>query len=616
MQPPYTIEPNNNAYIRETLYETFLYRRSWTAIHFIELQDLLQQGITLSNKIQGLRNICLNAHQAINAQCNKDTIINLIERRLKTTLNLQNDLLNSHSRKKRGLFNIVGEGHKFLWGTLSSSDLDYLNNEIDKLYNHTNKAILLQEKQIRITQNGLNNLENDFEIFNNNMIKLENWISSADKQIQQNNIDNLMTEAILELEIVLDDYKEKIETFSGGILHARSGHLSSSLMPPNILMESLNEIQKIDAYTQPTFNISLANYPLIMKISEAVVYLNNTRLIVILKVPIANNDIFLATKFTPLPQHVSRQNFRLFRLPEITMFIAKDKTQYALERNHLHFCLKGFKYYYCKLNGNIFNIDKESNCETDIINNKLKNCDAQYFELLNDYYIALNSGNQWYIAPAGESYFQIICSTDKFISNFLISQNSVLTVREDCVAKNSKTSFIPYNNINYTTIEIPEINDIDLPSISEKILPQVNLNLVNTKSIQKHGLDLDEINKQLEIIESEKRHQNWYHTSIQWLNIIGYICIAIIITYFLYKINAISALLSCFTGLITKFWNLICFRQCHIYNYQCSNVNISDRNDSNNFQVARYASERTRLNAQETPMIEILPIPVTRNRFH
>lgn len=615
MQPPYTIEPNNNAVMRETLYDAYLYRRTWTVIHFIELQNLVQQGTVLTTKINKMKDICLNANQAINTKCNKETILNLMEKRLKTILNLQNDLFNSHSRKKRGLFNFVGEAHKFLWGSLSSSDLDYLNTEIDKLYKHTNESILLQEKQIRITQNGLKDLENDFEIFNNNMIKLENWVSSADRQIEQNHVDNLMTEAILELEIVMDEYKDKIETFSEGILHARSGHLSPSLMPPSILIESLTEIQKLDTYTQPTFNISTANYPLIMKISEVVVYLNNTRLVVLLKVPIAKKDVFLATKFTPLPQHVSRQNFRLFRLPDITMFITKDKTQYALERNHLHHCLKGFKFYYCKLNGNIFNTERESNCETDIINNKLKNCDAQYFELLNDYYIALNSGNQWYIAPAAESSFQIVCSSDKFISSFFISQNSILTLREDCIAKNEKTSFIPSNNVNYTTIEIPKINDIDLPSISEKVLPQINLNLVNTKPFHKHGLDLDEINKQLDILRTEKRHQDWYHTSIQWLNKIGYICIFTVIIYLLYRINALSALFVCFKGLFTKFWNSICFRQCHIYNYQCSNVNISDRNESNNYQVASYASQRQYLNSQEVPMLEILPIPVTRNRF-
>lgn len=211
---------------------------------------------------------------------------------MNSTINLQNNLFKTYSRRKRGLFNIVGEAHKFLWGTLSSSDLDYLNNEIDKLYNHTNNAILLQEKETRITQDNLKLLEDDFKVFNDNIVKLQNGVTSADKQIKQNTIDNLMTEAILEIEIALDDYKEIIKNFLDGILHARTGHLSSSLMPPRTLVEYLKEIQNLDAFTQPTFTISTANYPLIMKISEAVVYINGTRLVVLLKVPIAKTKFF------------------------------------------------------------------------------------------------------------------------------------------------------------------------------------------------------------------------------------------------------------------------------------------------------------------------------------
>ena len=113
-------------------------------------------------------------------------------------------------------------------------------------------------------------------------------------------------------------------------------------MPPNVLIESLTEIQKIDSFTIPTFQITEKNYPLIMKISEPTVYINNTRLVTILRVPIAEHELFSATKFTALPQHVNRQNFRRFIIPDIILFISKDNTQYAIERNHFHHCTKGF----------------------------------------------------------------------------------------------------------------------------------------------------------------------------------------------------------------------------------------------------------------------------------
>ena len=75
-------------------------------------------------------------------------------------------------------------------------------------------------------------------------------------------------------------------------------------MPSKVVINSLNNIQKVDPFVTPTFEINKKNYPLIMKISEALVYLNNTRLISIISVPIEEHETFSATKFIPLPQHV------------------------------------------------------------------------------------------------------------------------------------------------------------------------------------------------------------------------------------------------------------------------------------------------------------------------
>lgn len=331
--------------MKETLSDAYLYRQSWTVIHFTEIRDLMKEGIQIQNKLKELKLICDKANNAINSKCTKQVAIKLLDERFKSVITLQHDLVETHSRKKRGLFNVVGEFHKILWGSLSNSDLEYFNQEIDRLYNHSNTAILLNKEAVHITQDVLETIKNDCQIYNKNVNKINDWVESMIKEIDHIEANDLLTEAIVELEITIDDYRNLLKSYIDGILHAWNGHLLTTLMPVEVLINSLNEIQKSQPFIVPTFEITKPNYPLITKVIEIIVYLNNTRLVSILRVLIAANELFSAVKYTSLPQHVGKQSFRLFLIPDSVLFISKDSSHYSIERNHLHHCKKGFKSY-------------------------------------------------------------------------------------------------------------------------------------------------------------------------------------------------------------------------------------------------------------------------------
>lgn len=227
----------------------------------------------------------------------------------------------------------------------------------------------------------------------------------------------------------------------------------------------------------------------------------------------------------------------------------------------------------------------ESNCHRDLINNRLQNCESHYFELLNDYYIALENGYQWYIAPVGECTFQIICTTDKFFSSFIVSMNSILTLRSDCIAKNGRTTFTPAKNNNHSTIEIPQVIDIEIPHIPHRFLPQIDLHFIHTKALNKAGLELHEVDKKLHELENAGRVKNWYHTGISVLNKIGYLCITGLVTFICYKTGILTAMGICLRGLAINLWNCIFQRPCQINNFNCSNVSISGTHTSPPIQM-------------------------------
>lgn len=95
---------------------------------------------------------------------------------------------------------------------------------------------------------------------------------------------------------------------------------------------------------------------------------------------------------------------------------------------------------------------------------------------------------------------------------------------------------------------------------------------------------MEEISQKLEIL--------------QWKTIYQLVSFIDMILYFQHKVNGLTVIFVCFKGLLFKLWNSICFRQCRIHNYKCYNVNISNRNSTNDFQVT-YAPEITRLTLEK-----------------
>lgn len=114
----------------------------------------------------------------------------------------------------------------------------------------------------------------------------------------------MLSETVIELEMVISNFKDLIQSLTNAMTFSHSGHISVDLMSPKILINSLEELQKTDKYNVPTFEINLSNYALIMKISETVVYLKGSKLVTLLRVPIAENDKFTAFKFIPVPENV------------------------------------------------------------------------------------------------------------------------------------------------------------------------------------------------------------------------------------------------------------------------------------------------------------------------
>ena len=303
---------------------------------------------------------------------------------------------------------------------------------------------------------------------------------------------SLMQNVILEIEITLNDYKSMIETLTTGLVFSHSGHISPTLLPPQVLIKSLKELQKTDYYNMPTFDISEDNFPLIIKISETSVYLDGSKIVTIMKVPIADHEIYSVVKFLAVPQKVGTKYHRMIHVPDRPMFISKDRSKFILSNNEPLKCMEGFYYNHCKLSSNIIRVHNQTTCETSLINNNIDHCDQHYLELLNDFYVTLDNGYQWFVAPTTTKVFNVSCFKNNYKTiNFDLISNSILSVRSDCIANNGMTTFTPVISSNFTMIEsLNFTNNIGVYEIPENLLPKIHIDPVDTKNLYTHGINL------------------------------------------------------------------------------------------------------------------------------
>ena len=353
---------------------------------------------------------------------------------------------------------------------------------------------------------------------------------------------SLMYNSILEIEIALADYQSMIESLTTGITFSHSGNVLASLLPPRVLIQSLKELQKDDMYNMPTFEISVDNYRLIIKISETFVYLDDSKIITVLKTPIADHEIYSVVRFLPVPQKVSKKYYRMINLPDRRMFISKNRSKYFLTNNEPLQCFESFNYNYSKLKSNIIQVRNQSICEVSLINNKVDKCDQHYFEILNNFYITLETGYQWFVAPSEMTVFHVSCFKNKFQTmNFDITSNSILSVRSDCIVANRLTMLTPERNANFTIVEHLNFSkNIEIEDIPDNFLPTIHINPIDTKNLFKQGMKLDELNKKLIELNKLRYQQSNWQAGLDYLNTFVYICFLGLVLYLLITCSSVS----------------------------------------------------------------------------
>ena len=170
----------------EDIQKVFLYHNQVKLIVGVDTSVIQQAKEKATDQLSKLNQLCKQSNCRESAEINVLKIkINTLESKFIHYKNLM------HLRVKRGLFNFVGSISKTLFGTLDNSDLNLINQNMDKLFDTNNKMTQVVKNQTLKIKNlvKLSNVEQlsekilETEDFALNIIGLESFIYEIIEQI-------------------------------------------------------------------------------------------------------------------------------------------------------------------------------------------------------------------------------------------------------------------------------------------------------------------------------------------------------------------------------------------------------------------------------------------------
>ena len=376
---------------------------------------------------------------------------------------LQYDEIRSDSKlTKRSVLPIVGEIFSALFGTVSESDLENINQNINILANNQQQIIhdlqysitALNLTQIQVSKNrkALVQLVSMINGLNSEIRSLASHIDQRFIKIEKFIYTYLQIQTIIdEIKIAIQNILEYFDNLKLELSMLSMNHLSINTISPIQLKSILKEIEDQLPIGQKLPQDPDTNLWYYYKNLQCTTYIQDDKIQIILIIPLLNiKHIYEIYKVINIPIPIktnqsTENNYVIsakYALEAHAFMIAKDRSYYALlnkeelntcKNTQLKFCNPNKPLFPSNLNRNclmtLFNKDRNeinTYCEKNIVHEKLPN--AQYIE--NNVYIVFLPANLKAMT------FQIFCSNQKSYSLDILQYFQILKLNSTCSAHN------------------------------------------------------------------------------------------------------------------------------------------------------------------------------------
>jgi hypothetical protein len=460
-----------------------------------------------------------------------------------------------NKRKKRGVFNWIGELSKILFGTMDDDDDKYYNDQIKLFEQNSEDTNALMKQLLSVVKSSLgavNNTLADVE-YNENLLK--EGISRVTKymdalRVETNEKINLFSMKIeveghmLRVNNAISALQRHLDLLIDSVVNAHKGVLQPQIVSPITLMEVL--IKSVSSFPKDTtlpFPLSKDLAHLVFRLCDLQVYIKESILGYMVSLPLVNPGNFSIYRLIPIPVPVDRSKFVYIDTGKSFLWIDQARQYYfTTDLDWKDSCkiLNSIKYV-CKQNQPLLSSHLHENCAVKLLQPRANvpppSCDKRVVEILNSVWTQL-ANNEWiYFIPTSESV-TILCT--------LVAGVGKLGIITDCNEYGKSALFQTHSILEMSNpgYESDFMSGIHLEyNCCEEMSVKFNLNTIQLNNSFKHIVshldDLKIASHRLSEVEHMIREQEWQrlHTSSHnTYSALVYICLVVIVFYVFHRL--------------------------------------------------------------------------------
>lgn len=459
--------------------------QQWTLLTYLNMSYYLKQQTAIDALIIKIDEVCKKSTEITCKQ-----IYYTIKQRIPVIKNSFSNfqyLIGHHVRNKRGWFNLIGKGLKTIFGTLDSEDADYYDDAIKSLEQNQKDSLRILQDQLTIFSDTFhdfnttaNNIKRMQKGFNDIILKINTENSKFINEINNYGKSQYEEQLIDYINTLVTDIEIELNKITNVVMFTKIGQIHPLIIPPKkLITELIDSKQSLPNELIYPVDLKLENIYLIYKISEIICYLEEEKLIFVIKVPLTTREKFEVYNVLPIPIQ-KFYNTIMIKPKRKLLIISMSKTKATL-LNELENC-KGLGIEkICKqvTMSNPFNNEK---CETELfIRNKIiDECDKRIIDQDIEVFHKLETSNSWLYTLTQPVVVNINCGS---MDNIKIQGTGIITINN--------------NKCKLSTIDQIMIPELFLKDTSENKISQANLfdNDCCTDENLKYSIALQPISK-------------------------------------------------------------------------------------------------------------------------
>lgn len=417
---------------------------AWDVVAYVNLNDLNTKIDHLELAIAETGNLCKSKQLS---SCHMH--VQLFEKTMKRLISEKGLLENflAQGRSKRGLLNIIGDGAKILFGTLSDADGQRYDTLIDQLTDKQKKLTDIVSRQTSIIQNTIHTLNDTLGHVEHNeqlLAKSMDWLKK-DLTEQRNTLqEHILFESHSDiLSLLIHLCQIEMNNLLNAVVAAKQGIVHPFLITSDQILRQLQTVIGLlpSGKTFPIDVMTNVSAQILLEISSIKVLLKHQYLVCIVSIPLVEADAYQIFKLTsvPLPLQGTKYIKTLIKYPIVAINERSDLVITVSADEFSRFKGIGNKYF---IGTSAQPISDEVTCETELIRpvpNLAPNCSKAILNVIHPIYLSIEKPNTWvYVLPAiSHQVFTITCLVNgsTMVDKVAVNGSGIIQLSSGCTAK-------------------------------------------------------------------------------------------------------------------------------------------------------------------------------------